>query len=119
MKRDRVVEAETSLRAAEARLRALLLAVLPKVALSEASLFTNRAHNPHGLPISTLWPQAEALHAEALFCLEAREALGFPTANSTGQLFLAACEEAASSNEHRRGPRKLAASLLEQLSHER
>jgi hypothetical protein len=118
MKRDRLADTEASLRAAEARLKDVLLAVLPEVAVSGASLFTNHAHNPHGLPIAKLWPQAEALYSDALACLETRAAIGLPTGNSTGQLFLAACEEAASSNEHRRGPRKLAASLLERLSHE-
>jgi hypothetical protein len=118
MKRDRVAETETNLRAAEARLRDALLAVLPDVALSGASLFTNHAHNPHGLPIAKLWPQAESIYADALACLEMRAAIGLPADDSTGQLFLAACEEAGSSNEHRRGPRKLAASLLERLSYE-
>lgn len=118
MKRDRIAETETSLRAAEARLAVALLAVLPEVALSGAPLFTNHAHNPHGLPISKLWAQAETLYSDALSCVETREAIGLPTADSMGQLFLAACEEAASSDERRRGPRKLAASLFERLRHE-
>ena len=118
MKRDRVAETETNLLAPEARLRDALLAVLPEVALSGALLFTNHTNNPHGLPISKLWPQAESIYADAVSCLEMRVAIGIPAEDSTGQLFLAACEEAASSDEHRRGPRKLAASLLERLSHE-
>lgn len=118
MKRDRVAEAEANLRAAETSLRAALLAVLPEVALSGASLFTNHSHNPHAFPDAKLWPHAEALYADALACVETRAAIDLSAENSPSQLFLAACEEAASSNEHRRGPRKLAASLLERLSHE-
>ena len=118
MKRDRLAEAEANLRAAEARLRDVLLAVLPDVALSGAPLFTNHAYNPHGLPIAKLWPEAETIYSDAVSCLETRVTIGLPAEDSTGQLFLAACEEAGSSDEHRRGPRKLAAWLLERLSHE-
>lgn len=118
MKRDRVAEAEANLRAAETSLRAGLLAVLPEVAVSGAPLFTNHSHNPHAFPAAQLWPQAEALYADALACVEARSAIGLSVENSPGQLFLVACEEAASSSEQRRGPRKLAAYLLERLSRE-
>ena len=117
MKRNRTAETEASLQAAEARLRATLLEVLPEVALSGYLLFASSAHNSHGLLVSKLSAQAESLYSIALFCVETRVALGLAVENTPGQLFLAACEEDASSNPHRRGTRKLAASLLEHLSH--
>jgi hypothetical protein len=53
----------------------------------------------------------------SLACVEMRGALGLPVAGSVGDLFLASCREASNSNPHRLGPRRLAAELLERLSH--
>jgi hypothetical protein len=41
-----------------------------------------------------------------------RRELVLPTENTPAALFLAACAESASNNEHRRGPRRLAECLL-------
>ena len=56
-------------------------------------------------------------YSDALACLEMRAAIGLPADDSTGGLFLAACEEQAA-QMNTGVARKLAASLLERLSHE-
>jgi hypothetical protein len=117
MRRNRQAEGEQILRDAETTLRECLLEILPEVAESGAPMFTNSHFNAHRLPKHRLSKQAEALLGSALACVEMREALGLPIARSVGRLFIEACEESESSNEHRRGPRKLAAALLESLKH--
>jgi len=115
MKRNRRAEGESILQSAENTLRDSLLEILPMAAETGEPLFTNSRFNPHGLPAHLLSKQAEALLEISLACVEMREALNLPVDGSIGNLYLLACEESASSNEHRRGPRKLAASLLEHL----
>lgn len=116
MKRNRAAEAVENLQDAEARLTESLLALLPQVVESAAPLFTNSTYNPYNFPGHKLWPPAQTVYEDALACVEARSALSLSLVGSVGQLFIATCEEAASSDEHRRGPRKLAAALLESLS---
>jgi hypothetical protein len=116
MKRDRDSEAQSVLSCAEASLKAELLEVLPSVVQTGDALFTNSFHNPHGFQAAHISPRAEALHQQARGCVEAREVLRLPLLQSVGQLFLSACDEASSLDPHRRGPRKLASSLLERLS---
>ncbi len=106
------------MRAAEATLRESLVEFLPSVVKSGGHLFTNSHYNPHKLPPYHFSKKAEALIDFSLAIVEMREALGLPVAGSVGQLFIDSCEENASSNEHRRGPRKLAAALLANLSHD-
>ena len=118
MKRDRRTEQEGILRNAETNLRESLLEMLPIVAETGEQLFMNSRFNPHRLPTHNLSKQAEALLETSLACVEMREALNLPVAGTVGNLYLVACEESASSNEHRRGPRKLAAALLEHLNHD-
>lgn len=48
--------------------------------------------------------------------LALRRELILPTENTPAALFLAACTESASENEHRRGPRRLAEWLLRKLN---
>ena len=115
MKRDRQAEGERILREAEGTLRESLLEVLPGVVESGEQLFFNSQFNPHDLPPHHLSKQAEAFLQTSLACVEMREALELPVEGSVADLFLASCKEAASSNEHRRGPRKLAAALLGRL----
>lgn len=117
MKPDRQAEGEQILLDAETTFRECLLAVLPEVMESGVSMFTNSHFNIHRLPTHLLSPQAEALIGSALACVEMRGALGLPVAGSVGRLFIDACEENASSNEHRLGPRRLAAALLARLKH--
>ena len=117
MKRDRQAEAERILLGAESTLRSSLLEILPEVIVSGEAVFTNSQFNPSALSEPSLSKQGEALFQTATACVEMREALGLPVSGSIGQLFIDACIEVASSNEHRRGSRKLAASILEQLTH--
>ena len=115
MKRDRRAEGENILREAESTLRESLIEILPEVAESGEQLFMNSQFNPHNLPSQHLSKQGEALLQTALACIEMREALELPVEGSVGELFIASCKEAASSDQQRRGPRKLAAALLERL----
>ncbi len=117
MKRDRRAEGEKILHNAEHSLREVLLEILPEVAISGEPLFTNLQFNSHALPAHLLSKQGEALFQSASACVEMREALELPVLGSVGQLFLDSCAESASESEHRRGPRKLAAALLERLKH--
>ena len=118
MKLDRRTEGEGILRNAETNLRESLLEILPIVAKTGQQLFMNSRFNPHSLPTHNLSKQAEALLETSLACVEMREALRLPVAGTVGNLYLVACEESASSNEHRREPRKLAAAILELLNHD-
>ena len=117
MKRDRRAEGEKILHGTEHSLRDVLLEILPEVVTSGEPIFTNSQFNPHALPSHHLSKQGEALFQSASACVEMREALDFPVAKSVGQLFLDSCAESASTNEQRRGPRKLAAALMEKLKH--
>lgn len=115
MKRDRFAEGEKRLATSEALLRKSLLEVLPGVMKTGSPLFTNSKHNSHDLPERAISEEAEAFLEMALVCVELREHLGLAVDESVGRLFLAACEEGSSSDEHRRGPRKLAEALVERL----
>jgi hypothetical protein len=117
MKRDRRAEGERILREAEATLLDTLLEALPEAVKSGESLFLNSEYNSYGLPFNLISERAETLFDASKSCVEMRKALALPLVGSVGQLFLSACEEQASSNEHRRGPRKLALALLENLEH--
>ncbi len=116
MKRNRQAEGERLLHGAEQTLRQSLLEILPEVAFSGEYVFFNSQFNPLNLNPQHMSKQGEALLQSALACVEMREALGFPVAGSVGDLFLASCREASSSNPHRLGPRRLAANLLEHLT---
>jgi hypothetical protein len=107
---------ELQLESAETRFRERLLSLLPDAAISGSNLFTNSHFNPSGLRPHHFRSDAEALLADARECIGLREKLDLPVQGSVGQLFLAACEENASKNAQRRGPRRLAESLLAQLS---
>lgn len=106
---------EARLAASEAMLRSSLLEVLPSVADSGGALFFNSKYNVHNSPKHSLSDEAEAFLNLALACIDLRKHLGLPLEGSVGWLFLDACEESSSQSEHRRGPRKLAQSLLEGL----
>mgnify|MGYP000454407175 CR=1 FL=1 len=118
MKRDRRAEGEKILQGAEHTLRESLIEILPEVAFSGEHLFFNSQFNPHNLAPHLLSKRGEALLQTSLGCVEMREALGLPVAGSVGDMFLASCREASSSNPHRLGPRWLAAELLDLLSHD-
>ena len=115
MKRDRQAEGEHILRSAEATLRECLVEALPAVVESGAPFFTSSHFNSRGLPAHLISTEAETVADSALGCIEMREALGLPTEESVGHLFIRACAEADGLDPHRRGPRKLAEALLLRL----
>ena len=117
MKTSRIDRLEIELHAEEAKLRQHLLHLLPDVANSGSDVFSNSAFNPSNLQPHQFRSDAEALLASARDCVRMRQDIGLDTANSVGALFLSACEEHASHNQQRRGPRKLAAALLNSLAH--
>lgn len=112
MKTSKLDKLEHELVAEEAKLREHLLRILPEVAESGSSVFTNSEFNPSKLPAHMFRTDAESLLGRARECIRLREALGVDLAGSVGAIFLAACEEHGSKDPQRRGPRRLASSLL-------
>lgn len=115
MKDARMEKLALKLSASEQALRDRLLALLPNAAESGALLFMNSEFNAFALPAHQLVAVAEELLSQARECVSLRQQLSEPVEDSVGWLYLQACEEGASSNEHRRGPKRLAAWLLERL----
>jgi hypothetical protein len=102
--------------ATENFLRAQLLQVLPGAVKTGADYFTNSEFNPHDLLLSHLRPAAEEFLRLAKESLSFRDQLSLPKEGSVGDLYLSACAEAADlSNQHRRGPRKLAAWVAQEM----
>jgi hypothetical protein len=100
----------------EDELRTQLLIVLPNAVESGVDYFTNSSFNPHKLPSVHMPPDAEKLLRLAEESLSIRDQLHLPKQGSVGDLYLLACSEAADlSNNHRRGPRKLAAWVAQEL----
>jgi hypothetical protein len=99
----------------EAQLRALLKQVLPRAAHTGELLFFNSDNLPQGYAPRLVPAEAEALFGLASECAELSEQLGEPLIGSVAQLYLSACREAASENEHRRGPRQLSTWLLAEI----
>ena len=116
MKTDRHAKVQAQLRDAETRLRARLLVLLPDAAQDGRALFTNSEFNSNNLLASHLSAEAEWLLRESRRCLELRGAANLSPDGSVGRLFLDACFEAAGSDPHRRGPRRLAAALLDAVT---
>ena len=108
---------ESQLVLVEAALRERLLTELPAAAASGHDLFTNSRFNPYGLSAGHLSKVSEELLRSAEQCISWRRTLGIPVEHSVGQLFISACEERASLAPHRRGPKRLAESLLGELPH--
>jgi len=115
MKRDRPAEIEKLLQEAEDSLRVMLLGCLPYAASNGGSLFVNSDYLPAGYLHSRISDEGEALYQCARLCLLNRELAALPIKGSVGDLFIAACAENASNDEHRLGPKRLAMSLLERL----
>jgi hypothetical protein len=117
MKATRQSALEHQLLVTEADFRARLLDILPRAAKSGEALFLGGRFLPSNYQESWISPDANALLAAADDCFAQRDALGLPFEGTIGALFLAACDEASDASNHdRRGPRKLAASLLSQLN---
>jgi hypothetical protein len=117
MKASRIEKLELELVAEERRLRDKLLQILPGAADSGSNPFMNSEFNPSNVWLHQFHQNAEELLQTAQRCVELRNEVGLQSAGSVGALFLAACEENGGKSEQRRGPRKLAASLLEAISH--
>jgi hypothetical protein len=116
MKSDfRAKQARIALDAEEASLHTRLLALLPSVARDGAPLFVNSANSPEAIARYS-HKDADALFASARRCVELRESLGLECEADVARHFLAACQEAASADPHRRGPRKLAQWLLAKIA---
>jgi hypothetical protein len=118
MKRSRAEKLDLELAAEEEKLRRHLLRVLPDAAESGSSIFTNSEFNPSSLPAHFFRPDAESLLNSARECVRLRDVVGLAAEGSIGAMFLDACQEHASKNSQRRGPRKLASSLLQALTHD-
>jgi hypothetical protein len=106
---------ELQIEVAETAFRDRLLGLLPGAATSGANLFTNSDFNPSSLLPQHFHPDADDLLQQARECIRLREQIGIVAPDTVGNLFLKACEENASKNPHRRGPRRLAETLLAQL----
>lgn len=98
----------------EAQLRERLLAALPTTASTGYDLFTNSHSAPAWL--AHRFADNDDLLSAAEQCIGWRDALGLRVDGSVGQLYLAGCAESASTDPHRRGPRKLATWLHKALS---
>jgi hypothetical protein len=118
MKPSQIEKLELELEAQENRLRQHLLRVLPDAAENGSNAFTNSEFNPSGLPAHLFRSDAESLLSSARDCVRLREAVGLQAEGSVGAIFLQACKENASSDPQRRGPRKLASSVLQALGHD-
>ena len=104
------------LSATEDSLRRKLLKLLADSAKTGADYFTNSEFNPHYLQLAHLISETEVLLQLAKESLSLRDQLSLPQNGSVGELYLSACAEAADlQNEHRRGPRKLAAWVCQEL----
>jgi len=99
----------------EASLRARLLKILPHVASAGAQLFLNAVNSPKSTA-RYCHEEADDLFASAQRCADLRELLSLEGEPSIAGYFLAACHEAASTDPHRRGPRKLAEWLLTKVT---
>ncbi|WP_218042529.1 hypothetical protein [Steroidobacter gossypii] len=119
MKTSKLEKVELELATKEEKLRQHLLHVLPEAAESGSSVFTNSEFNPSNLPAHLFRSDAESLLNSARECVRLREVMGLDSEGSIGAIFLEACQGHASKNPQRRGPRKLASSVLLALSHDR
>ena len=86
---------------------------LPEAIERGIDLFTNSKFNPYKLPIRE---EAKYLYTFASSASKACEELGLDPNECISNLYIRCCEEAADlKNEHRRGPKKLAKWLQEQV----
>ena len=116
MKAARQTKLEAQLSASESELRERLLHALPHTAEHGDFLFYNSQYRPEYLRSHQLDPSCEPLISLSNECVALREQLGLAVQGSPGQLYISACIELANtSNGNRRGPRQLAAWLLNEL----
>ena len=116
MKHSRRTKIEGQLTATESELLSVLSAELPRTAITGDLLFFNSRFCPSYVPPHMLGSQNEVLVQLAIEAVQLRESLGLPVAGSPGQLYLAACGEAANTADgNRRGPRQLASAPIAEL----
>ena len=116
MKFARQKKLEVQLEVVERELLTLLRDSLAHTAMHGDLLFFNSQHLPDNVPPHWASPSGEVLMALASQAVAIREQSGMPLHGTPGQLYIAACGEAADiSNDHRRGPRQLAAWILGEL----
>jgi hypothetical protein len=116
MNSKRAEKLNRQLQTAEDSLRAKLLQVLPDAVESGANYFANSEFNPHDLLPTHMIADTEEFLQLAKESFSLREQLSLPTEDTVGEFYLSACAEAADlHNEHRRGPRRLAAWVAQEL----
>lgn len=107
---------EAQLAAMEVELVALLRGSLPHAAAHGDMLFFNSRYRPDNVRLQWISSSNEALLSVAADSLALWDQLGMSCDGSPGQLYISACTEATdTSNGNRRGPRQLAAWLINEL----
>ena len=108
---------ERQLSVSEAALIERLLEILPRVVESGENIFLGGRFLPahyHERWVSSLGTELLEIADD---CIAQRNALAAPSETSVGALYLSVCTESADMrNGNRRGPRRLAAFLLSQLT---
>jgi hypothetical protein len=115
MKDDRHAKLRAMLDTEEGSLRVRLLAILPDVAARGTQLVLNSTNSPETTARYS-HEEANELFTSAQRIMALRGKLGLDTEHCVSDHFLIACREAASSDAHRRGPRKLAEWLLTKIT---
>lgn len=116
MKASRLEKLEVQLAEAEGTLLRMLTDTLPHTVLHGDALFFNSQFCPSYFSPHELDERGETLLSLSSESVSLRERIGLPLSGSIGNLFLSACEESTDvANHDRRGPRQLAAWLLDEL----
>jgi hypothetical protein len=117
MKDDRAKKLKTDLDQIESELLRLLKKHLPGAMDRDSLFFFTSEHQPTKYKMPAHWFRAysEEILQLAKQSLILRRELVLPTENTPAALFLAACAESASDDQQKRGPRRLAKWLLQQL----
>jgi hypothetical protein len=117
MKETQVEKRKADLDRIEAELCRLLIKHLPGAMDGDCLFFFNSALKPPEweMPDRYIRDYQEEILELANQSLALRRELILPTENTSAALFLAACTESASGNKQKRGPRRLAKWLLDQL----
>ena len=116
MKVSRQAKLESQLQAAETELIEALASHLRYTAQHGDPLFENSEYRPDYVQAHRINEESEHLFQLAKESVRLRETIGLPASGSVGQLFISACGELADmGNGNRRGPRQLAAWLMNEL----
>lgn len=116
MKKSRQSKREHQLAEKERELFELLITLLPHTAQHGDMLFFNSRYKPDYVREHWLGKHNEALFSLSTDTVALRDQIGLPVFGSIGQLFLSACSEVSNQhNSNRRGPRQMAAWLLDEI----